>query len=78
MCPDYMGQLIKVHQPSTKLRSGDAQLLLHVPMARLVTYGFRSFTKAAPELWNALPKTIRLQHCRKVQVTTQDLFIQAM
>ncbi len=60
MCPDYMKQMIRVHQPPRKLRSGEGQMLLCVPKARLVTYGFRSFTKVAPEHWNALPKTIRL------------------
>ena len=58
LAPKYLEELIKPYNPIRNLRSSD-QLLLEVPKTRLKTYGDRSFTKAAPTLWNSLPLEIR-------------------
>ena len=54
LAPIYLEELIKPYNPVRNLRSSD-QLLLEVPKTRLKIYGDRSFTKAAPTLWNSLP-----------------------
>ena len=64
--PGYISELIRVSQKSRNLRSNN-QLVLEVPKCRLATYGCRSFSYAAPFLWNALP-----ENCRKA--TSVDTF----
>ena len=56
--PEYIRDLLKVYKPSRTLRSQDS-LSLVVPNARTVMFGNRSFSHAAPTLWNALPIHIR-------------------
>ena len=58
--PGYLKELITKYEPRTEmtLRSFDKKLLVD-PRTNLVTYGDRSFYKAAPTLWNALPLDIR-------------------
>jgi hypothetical protein len=56
--PKYLAELIHPYLPTRTLRSSD-QLLLQIPKTRLKSYGDRSFTKAAPTLWNSLPLHIR-------------------
>ncbi len=56
--PSYLCELVKIHEPIRSLRSND-QLLLHVPKTKLVTAGDRSFSSAAPRLWNPLPFEIK-------------------
>jgi hypothetical protein len=58
LAPSYLSDLIEPYCPSRTLRSSD-QLLLKVPKTRLKSYGDRSFSKASPTLWNALPCNIR-------------------
>ena len=58
IAPLYLQELIKL-KPNRGLRS-DNKLLLEVPKSRLVNYGDRAFSNAAPRLWNALPDHIRL------------------
>ena len=55
--PDYMTDIITRHQPSRSLRSARA-LQLTVPRTNH-SWGDRSFSHAAPELWNNLPLEIR-------------------
>ena len=52
--PSYITDLIKPYTPGRLLRSSD-QLLLSTSKVNLKTYGGRSFTIAAPSVWNALP-----------------------
>jgi len=47
--------------PCTGLRSRE-KLLLKIPATKLVTYGDRAYSKAAPILWNALP--LELRQCK--------------
>ncbi len=60
MAPQYLRDLIVVHQPPRSLRS-KSKCLLYAPKTSLVTGGDRSFAKVAPNLWNALP--IELRSC---------------
>ena len=57
--PFYLQELISKYSPSRKLRSSDA-MLLERRSYNLKTYGSRAFRVAAPELWNTLPRVIKL------------------
>jgi hypothetical protein len=56
--PQYLQELIEIYKPSRDLRSGNKGLL-RVPDTHMKRYGDRSFAKAAPTLWNALPLGLR-------------------
>ena len=58
LAPEYLTELIEIHQPTRTLRSSNS-LNLVVPNTRLKTYGDRSFSKIAPVLWNPLPDHIK-------------------
>ena len=58
LAPPYISELLEPYTPSRQLRSAGQHLLV-VPKTRYVTVGDRSFTKAAPVLWNSLPLCIR-------------------
>ena len=57
-CPQYIKDLLTVYIPARNLRSSNA-LMLEVPRTKTVTFGSRSFSNAAPSLWNALPVAVR-------------------
>ena len=61
LAPDYISDLICIRDKSPySLRSNNIGLLLAQPRARFKkTLGDRSFTSAAPKLWNMLPCHIR-------------------
>ena len=54
----YITDLIKPYTPGRLLRSSN-QLVLSTSKFNLKTYGGRSFTIAAPSVWNALPFELR-------------------
>ena len=56
--PQYMNNLIKPYSCSRSLRSSTKSLLV-VPKWKLAFYGRRSFSVAAPELWNKLRSDIK-------------------
>ena len=56
--PSYITDLIKPYTPGRLLRSSN-QFLLSTSKFNLKTYGGRSFTFAAPSVWNALPFELR-------------------
>ena len=58
IAPVYLIDLLE-KRPSRGLRS-DNTMTLVVPKSKLVTYGDRAFSVAAPKLWNSLPVDIRL------------------
>ncbi len=58
LSPTYLDALVKRHTSARSLRSSDQQLLT-VPRSRLKLKGDRTFSVAAPKLWNLLPVTIR-------------------
>ncbi|XP_062585577.1 uncharacterized protein LOC134247212 [Saccostrea cucullata] len=57
-CPQYTIDLLCVYRPARDLRSSNS-LTLVIPRTRTVTFGRRSFSHAAPRLWNALPESVR-------------------
>ena len=58
IAPTYIIDLLRPHIPTRTLRS-NSQNLLTVPRVRTETYGERSFSCAAPKLWNNLPDSIK-------------------
>ena len=60
LAPHYIKELITPYQSARRgLRSEDTNLLKEKPTPRLTTYGPRSYTVAAPHLWNSLPVELR-------------------
>ena len=57
--PLYITDMISVYTPPRCLRSSNTRLL-KLPNYNLKTYGYRSFSFAAPMLWNSLPSSLRL------------------
>ena len=57
-CPMYLTELLHEYNPIRTLRSSQ-QNLLCVPSFKLKSFGARSFSVCAPQLWNSLPKEIR-------------------
>ena len=58
-----LGKLsIYPYVPRRALRSADRALLV-VPRHNLERYGRRSFSRAGPTLWNALPEDLRSTVC---------------
>ena len=58
LSPIYIKELISVYKPNRNLRSS-SQVLLSAQSFNLKSYGHRSFSVAAPELWNSLPISLR-------------------
>ena len=56
--PLYLSQLLSPYTPTRTLRSQNAHLLT-VPSFNLQTFGKKSFSVAAPLLWNSLPLSLR-------------------
>ena len=54
----YIEDLMKVYKPTRTLRSQNS-LSLFIPRVRTVTYGEKSFTDLAPNLWNVLPSHMK-------------------
>jgi len=65
--PVYLRELLTSHTTTRHLRSTGGQLLAQ-PRGRMVSYGDRSFSCAAPKLWNSLPRSIR-------EITSTPVFI---
>ena len=61
LSPTYLQDLISVYKPSRNLRSS-SHLLLSSKSYNLKSYGLRSFSVAAPLLWNSLPPSLRDLH----------------
>ena len=60
LAPDYLSSLISAYTPCRALRSNDRLLgTLAVKFFKKRKHGGRSFRVVAPELWNALPLSIR-------------------
>ena len=59
MAPSYLAELLTRYIPSRKLRSSSGLLLRHPKKRKTMYYGDRSFSAAAPKIWNNLPTDIR-------------------
>ena len=51
-------EMLQPYKPSRSLRSSSKRLLT-IPPAKLKKHGYRSFSSAAPTIWNSLPEPIR-------------------
>ena len=60
IAPIYISELLKVYTPSRNLRSSNMSLLKE-PTSKW-TWGDRSFSVAAPRLWNHLPTKLKSCH----------------
>lgn len=58
LAPDYLQELLTLHRPPRSLRSAEKNLLV-VPRTKSSLVTSRSFSVAAPILWNNLPTDIR-------------------
>ena len=58
LSPTYLSDLLHHYAPARTLRSSN-QSLLQLPHVSSKTFGQRSFSFAAPSLWNNLPQQIR-------------------
>ena len=56
--PKYLTELLESYSPRRTLRSGSQNQLV-VPRSSTTTYGDRTFSVAAPKLWNSLPVTFK-------------------
>ena len=56
--PQYLKDLITQYVPPRALRSSQKNLLL-VKKTNLKTFGDRSFSYAAPDVWNRLPEDVK-------------------
>ena len=72
LAPYYLRSLLSSYVPKRMLRSS-AKNLLQTPIVRTKAYGERSFSVAAPKLWNNLPDTFKnidsLDSFKKTQKT---------
>ena len=57
--PDYLQDFLHYKHNTRFLRSTMDQSLLVIPHTKCKTFAARSFSVAAPSLWNGLPKDIR-------------------
>ena len=60
IAPIYISELLMVYTPSRNLRSSNMSLLKEPTSKR--TWGDRSFSVAAPRLWNHLPTKVKSCH----------------
>ena len=65
LASEYLSNLLEHYSCACSLRS-NSRLLLKPSTARLKSYGERSFSYAAPKLWNTLPAEI--QNCDDIDV----------
>ena len=69
--PAYIHDMLNIYKPSRNLRSANRYLLQEIKSNR--TWGDRSFSIAAPHLWNQLPlhiKTSTSIHSFKTSIKT--------
>ena len=65
LSPIYLSDLLLVYTPKINLRSSSNNRILCIPKLRTKTFGHRSFSFAAPTIWNSLPT--ELTHTDSVQ-----------
>lgn len=71
LAPDYLSDLVKVHQPSRALRSAD-QMVLDITRSLMKTRGDGAFAVVAHTLWNALPLSVWSVNSLSIFKTPQD------
>ena len=53
--PDYFTELLRIYKPTCQLCSSSDTSILCIPTVRTHSLGQRSFSYAAPTVWNTLP-----------------------
>ena len=72
LAPTYLSELLTVECFTYNTRAAaSSKTLLHVPFVKNKTFAVRSFSVAAPTLWNNLPE--ELQNCPSVEVFKKHL-----
>ena len=61
--PTYLSDLLLVYTPKRNLRSTSDNRILCIPKLRTKTFGHRTFSLAAPTIWNSLPSELRHTDC---------------
>ena len=69
--PEYLNRHITTQSSTRSLRSSSAPLQ-HVPIRR-TSFGKRSFSTAAPSVWNSLP--VSVQNCDKLTLFKSSTFV---
>ena len=59
LSPIYLSNLLSVHTPKRRLCSSSDNSFLCIPKLRTKTFGHRSFSFAAPTIWNYVPSELR-------------------
>ena len=59
LSPIYLSGLLSVYTPKQDLRSSSVNRNLSIPRLRTKIFGHRSFSFAAPTIWNSLPSELR-------------------
>ena len=59
LSPIYLSDLLLVYTPKRNLCSSSDNRILCIPKLRTKTFGHRSFSFAAPTIWNSLPSELR-------------------
>ena len=59
LSPIYLSDLLLVCTPKRNLRSSSDNRILCIPKLRTKSFGHRSFSFAAPTIWNSLPSELR-------------------
>ena len=57
--PDYLTELLRIYKPTRQLRSSSDTSILCIPTVCTHSLGQRSFSHAAPAVWNTHPYEIR-------------------
>ena len=57
--PDYFTELLRIYKPASQHRSSSDTSIFCIPTARTLSLGQRSFSYAAPAVWNTLPYDVR-------------------
>ena len=57
--PIYLSDLLSVYTPKGNLRSSSDNTILCIPILRTKSIWHRSFSFAAPTIWNSLPSELR-------------------
>ena len=74
MAPDYISRLLDVRQHTRYSLRSSSSIVLNYPKGRMLSsFGDRSFSVAAPKLWNSLPASLRDTvsiSCFKAQLKT--------
>ena len=68
--PRYLRDLLEIQRNTRSLRSS-SNIVLKVPKTKLKTAGDRSYSLAAPKIWNDLPHTVK--NAASLQQLKKDL-----